>query len=61
MSTQRAPISEISQNMRRRPNMTALERDQIIGMLRGGSTAGEIAAHFRRSLQAIRDLQKSSL
>jgi transposase len=58
MSTQRAPLSEISQNMRRRPNMTAPERDQIIGMLRGGSTTGEIAAYFRRSPQAIRDLQK---
>jgi hypothetical protein len=27
-------------------------------MLRGGSTTGEIAAHFGRSSQAIRDLQK---
>ena len=58
MSTQRAPLCQISQNVRRRPYMTALERDQIIGMLQGGSTTGKIAAHFGRSSQAIRDLQK---
>jgi transposase len=58
MSTQRALLYKISQNMRRRPNMTVPERDQIIGMLQGGSTTGKIAAHFRRSPQAIWDLQK---
>jgi hypothetical protein len=38
--------------------MTAPKRDQIISMLQGDLTTGKIAAHFRRSPQAIWDLQK---
>jgi hypothetical protein len=37
--------------VRRRPNMTVPERDQIISMLQDSSTTGKIAAHFERSSQ----------
>jgi hypothetical protein len=51
MSTQRVPLRQISQNVRRRPNMTVPERDQIISMLQDSSTTREIAAHFERISQ----------
>jgi hypothetical protein len=36
MATQRQLGQELDQNVRRGPNMSVLERDQIIGMLNGG-------------------------
>jgi transposase len=44
--------------MRRGPNLTVQQRDQIIGMLAGGCTAAEVGRTFGRSARCIRDLNK---
>jgi transposase len=44
--------------VRRGPNITVPQREQIISMLRGGYTTAEVANAYRRTDRAIRDLRK---
>lgn len=45
---------ELDQNVRRGPNMTISERNEAIGMLRSGCSVAEVADHFGRGRQTIR-------
>jgi hypothetical protein len=38
--------------------MTVQQREGAIGMLRGGCTHAEVATHFERGIQTIRDLER---
>jgi transposase len=38
--------------------MIASEKDQVVGMLRGGCTTYKVADQFQRSERTIRNLQK---
>jgi transposase len=58
MATQRRFGQELNQNARRGPNITVSQREQIIGMLRGGYTTAEVANAYGRTDRAIRDLRK---
>jgi uncharacterized protein (DUF433 family) len=58
MPTQRQFGQELNQNARRGPNITVSQREQIIGMLRSGSTIPEVADAYGRTDRAIRDLRK---
>lgn len=49
---------EVSQNVRRMPNMTIEERNIAIGMLAGGCGVVEVAAHFHRACSTIRRLHQ---
>ena len=48
----------VSQNVRRRRNMTTAERNIAAGMLRGGASFREIGKVFRHNLSTIRKLYK---
>jgi transposase len=43
--------------MRRGPNLTVLQRDQIIGMLAAGCTCAEAARAYGRTERCIRDIR----
>jgi transposase len=58
MATQRRFGQELNQNARRGPNTTVSQREQIIGILRGGYTIAEVANAYGRTDRAIRDLRK---
>jgi transposase len=44
--------------MRRGPNLTTTQRNQIIGMLDGGASVTEVADAYGRTARCIRDLRK---
>jgi transposase len=58
MATQRQFGQELNQNARRGPNLTTVQRDQIIGMLNSGATPKEVAEAYGRTERCIRDLRK---
>jgi transposase len=43
--------------MRRGPNLTVMQRDQIIGMLAASYTCAEAARAYSRTERCIRDIQ----
>ena len=47
---------ELSQNVRRRPNMTVDERNVAVGMLDEGASYKDVAARFNRDPSTIRQL-----
>jgi hypothetical protein len=49
MATQRRFGQELNQNARRGPNTTVSQREQIIGMLRGGYTIAKVANAYGRT------------
>ena len=57
-STARQFGREVSQNVRRGPNMTIDERNIAIGMLDGGCSTAEVAAAFHRDPSTIRRLHQ---
>jgi transposase len=57
MPPQRRALQELDQNVRRRPNLTIQERDNIIGMLYSGMGVVEVAKHYGRTERCIRDLR----
>jgi transposase len=56
MSTPRNFRREISQNVRRGPNMSLAERNMAIGMLKAGCSASEVASACGRAVSTIRRL-----
>jgi transposase len=44
--------------MRRGPNISIRERDQVIGMLRGGSTVQEVAQQYGRNDRTIQKIRQ---
>ena len=57
MATKRQIGQELKQNARRGPNLSVVQRDQIIGMLNGGCTVKEVAAAYGRTDRCIRKLR----
>ncbi|KAI0621291.1 hypothetical protein TUN199_06740, partial [Pyrenophora tritici-repentis] len=57
MPPQRRILQELDQNVRRGPNLTVSQRNQIIGMLAGGCTVPEVALAYGRTERCIRDLR----
>ena len=49
---------EVSQNVRRMPNMTIKERNITISILAGGCGVVEVAAHFHQACSTIRRLHQ---
>jgi transposase-like protein len=58
MATQRQFGQELDQNVRRGPNISATQRDQIIGMLDGGVSVKEVARAHGRSDRCIRKIRQ---
>jgi hypothetical protein len=58
MATQRQFGQELDQNVRRGPNLSFIQRDQIIGMLGGGATVKEVAHAYGRTDRCIRKIHQ---
>jgi transposase len=58
MATQRQFGQKLDQNVRRGPNISATQRDQIIGMLDGGVSVKEVAHAYGRSDRCIRKIRQ---
>ncbi|KAF1923518.1 uncharacterized protein M421DRAFT_104392 [Didymella exigua CBS 183.55] len=58
MPPQRQILQELDQNVRRGPNLTIVQRNQIMGLLAGGCTVKEAADAYGRTERCIRDLRK---
>jgi transposase len=58
MATQRQFGQELDQNVRRGPNISATQRDQIIGMLDGAVSVEEVAHAYGRSDRCIRKIRQ---
>jgi hypothetical protein len=58
MATQRQFGQELDQNVRRGPNISVIQRDQIIGMLNGGIPVKEVALAYGRSDRCIRKIRQ---
>jgi transposase len=58
MPPQRRILQELDQNVRRGPNLTIAQRNQIIGMLHSGATVAEAANAYGRTERCIRNLKK---
>jgi transposase len=58
MPPQSRILQELDQNVRRGPNLTIAQRNQIIGMLGSGATVTEVADAYGRTARCIRDLRK---
>lgn len=57
MATPRRFGQEIDQNVRRGPNLSITQRNQIIGMLNSGATVKEVAKAYGRNDRSIRKLR----
>jgi hypothetical protein len=60
MPNQRRVLQELDPNVRRGPNLTFMQRDQIIGMLYGGMTVKEVADAYGRTDHCIRQPASST-
>jgi transposase len=58
MATQRQFGQELDQNVRRGPNISVIQRDQVIGMLNGGIPVKEVAHAYGRSDRCIRKIRQ---
>ena len=56
MATPRGFGQELDQNVRRGPNLSIVQRDQIIGMLQSGATVKEAAHAYGRTDRCIRKI-----
>ena len=61
MPQQRAPLSEISGNARKRPNLTSTQRLQIIAKYEAGCSVPELVSEFDRDGSTIRRTIKHCL
>jgi hypothetical protein len=58
MATQCQFEQELDQNVRRGPNVTAIQREQMIGMLLAGKTVKEVAHHYGQTECCIRKIHQ---
>ena len=58
MATQRGILQKLDQNVRRGPNLSLAQRDQIIRMLAGGVTVKEVAHAYGRTDRCIRKIRQ---
>jgi transposase len=58
MPNQRQILQEVDQNVRRKPNLTVIQRNEAIGTSIAGASLKEIADHFECTPQGIGRLLK---
>ena len=58
MATPRCFGREIDGNARKKPNFTTLERDRIVGMVKGGCSTAEVVAEFGCDATTVRRIIK---
>jgi transposase len=58
MPNQRQILQEVHQNVRRKPNLTITQRNEVVGMSATGLSLKEIAQYFGRTTQGIGKILK---